>query len=227
LENRLLNFEIAPGVHQLTVRGANMYLVVEDSLTLIDTAFRGTGPLVMDFIRRLGRKPEELKLVVITHNHIDHIGGLTELRKEASFSLAMSQDDLEESGEAFPGEPLIPRAARVVFAARHGVVDMPLKGGEVLDVLGGLRVINAPGHTPGSIALLSEKMKLLFVGDTVRKRRDVLFLPYKLASYDMTKARETVKTLSALDFEMMCFGHGRPLSNGVRDSLIKLANAPG
>ncbi len=72
---------VLPDVYQITYRAANVFLLVEDELTLIDTGYRGTAAKVMSLVSRLGRKPEDLKLVVLTHCHPDHIGSLGVLKK--------------------------------------------------------------------------------------------------------------------------------------------------
>ncbi|GAH19098.1 unnamed protein product [marine sediment metagenome] len=68
--------EIIPNVYQITLRVTNIILIAEEELTLIDTGFRGSAPQIMSFIQRLGRSPEEITLIILTHNHLDHAGGL-------------------------------------------------------------------------------------------------------------------------------------------------------
>ena len=74
--------EIIPDVYQLTIRGVNVILIAEEELTLIDTGLRGNSPQIIDFINQIGRSPQEISLIVSTHNHLDHMGGLAELRNK-------------------------------------------------------------------------------------------------------------------------------------------------
>src|SRR3990172_7691189 len=83
-------------VYQITVRGANMLLIVEDSLTLIDTGHRGSGPEIIESIKQLGRSPEEISLIILTHNHIDHVGGLAELKQITKARVAIHRTDIGE-----------------------------------------------------------------------------------------------------------------------------------
>ncbi len=212
-----------PRVHQLTVLGANVIVIVEDELTLVDTGFRGSSRRVVRFIRSLGRLEKEIGLIVITHNHFDHVGGLTELRRLTKAKVAVHVADIGD----FEGEPAYPGGVRRLlrvppFSALHSVfsisaseVDIELKGGEVLDALDGLEVIHTPGHTPGSISLFSPRNKLLIVGDALDKHGKAILPPHEIASTDLTQAIESVKKIAQLDFEVLCFGHGHPFTENV------------
>lgn len=200
--------EVVPDIYQITVLGANIMLVVEEKLTLIDTGYRGSAPHIIDFIQQLGRSPQEIGLIIATHNHIDHVGCLAELKQLTKAKTAIHKTDIG--------------ARKNLPSARLEDIDVPLEGGEVLDVLGGLEVIHTPGHTPGSISLFSPKNKLLIVGDALRKRRDVLHIPYKSISFDLTQAVESVRKLARLNFDIICFGHGLPLAEDVQSRMRDL-----
>lgn len=187
--------KIIPNVYQLTIRGTNVILIVEEKLTLIDTGLRGSSTHITGFIRHLGRSPEEISLIILTHKHVDHMGGLAELKQLTSAKVAIHKADISDS----------------VFSVKFRDIDMQLAGGEVLPPLGGLEVIHTPGHTPGSISLFSQRNKLLIVGDALRKRRKTLDLPPKMVSSDLTQAVESIKRIAQLDFSILCFGHGLPL----------------
>ncbi len=91
-------------------------------------------------------------------------------------------------------------------------IDIQLEGGETLSPLGGLKVVHTPGHTPGSISLFSPQRKLLIVGDALRIWHETIRLPPKLVSADLIQAIESVKRIAQLDFDIICFGHGKPLT---------------
>ena len=194
--------EITPNIYQITVVGTNTILIIEDKLTLIDTGYRGSVPHIIEYIRQLGRSPEEISLIILTHNHIDHVGGLAELKKLTRARVAIHKADIGQR--------------KNLPSARAEDIDIPLEGGEVLDVLGGLEIIHTPGHTPGSISLFSPENKLIFVGDALRKRRDILHIPHKSISFDMRLAVDSVRKIARLDFDTVCFGHGLPLTTNVQ-----------
>ncbi len=221
--------EIIPNVYQLTNRGANVILIVEEELTLIDTGLRGSSPQIIDFIHYLGRSPKEIGLIILTHNHVDHMGGLAELKQQTSAEVAIHKADISDkdnqpSYTATGQKPPRPLSStlRSVFAVKFDDVDIQLEGGEVLKPLGGLEVIHTPGHTPGSISLFSQQNKLLIAGDALRKRRKTLHLPPKMASSNLAQAAESVEKIAQLDFSILCLGHGLPLSDDVRAKIQDL-----
>ena len=225
--------EIIPKVYQITYRSTNIILIAEEGLTLVDTGFRGSHPRIISFIQSLGRSVEDISLIIITHNHLDHVGGLIELKKLTRAKVAAHKADLNDSENQLP-YPKIARKLlhippfsilRPLIYAKPGDIDIQLEGGEVLSPLGGLEVIHTPGHTPGSISLFSPQKKLLIVGDALNNRRQNLRLPPKFVSTDLTQAVDSVKRIAQLDFDILCFGHGKPLtrdaSTRVRDLIKK------
>ena len=214
--------QVIPEVHQITIRSTNIFLIVEEKLTLVDTGFRGSAGKIADYINRLGRSIKELGLIIITHNHLDHVGGLPELRKMTPAKVAVGKADLSESESGLPYPRCylklmhIPPIAifRPLVYAKPSEVDIHLVGGEVLSPLSGLEVIQTPGHTPGSISLFSPKKKLLIVGDTLNNRLKALRLPPKDISSNLPQAIDSVKRLAQIDFDILCCGHGKPIIGG-------------
>lgn len=224
--------EIASQIYQITHRGVNIILIAEDKLTLVDTGFRGSSPQIVSFVRSLGRSVADISLIIITHNHLDHVGGLAELKMLTRAKVAAHTADISDSENQLPypkiGRKLlhIPPFSilRPLRYATTGDIDIRLEGGEVLSPLGGLEVIHTPGHTPGSICLFSPQKKLLIVGDVLNKRYRNLRLPPKMVSTDLTQAIDSVKRISRLDFDILCFGHGNPLTTDASARVHNLLN---
>ena len=223
--------QVIPGVYQLAFRHANVFLIGEDSLTLIDTGFPGHVKGIIDLIRVLGRSPEEIKLIILTHNHFDHTGGLAALRKLTTAKVAAPKIDftLEKDVFPYPGGKSLGKLmkAPVLSSIRNRLVlsaknaDVLLNGGEMLPVLGGLQVIPTPGHTSGSISLYASQKKLLFVADAINKRHG-LRLPLKTGTTDISQAIASIEKMTKLDVETICFGHGRPITEDANGRLARL-----
>ncbi|MFC1920414.1 MBL fold metallo-hydrolase [Chloroflexota bacterium] len=225
--------EIIPDVFQLTIRAINVILIVEEEITLVDTGLKGSSPQIIDFINQLGRSPEEISLIILTHNHPDHIGGLEELRQFTPTKIAIHKADNDTGsgrpnpggfGRIFPLRVLI-SVVHSAFATRFGDANIELSGGEILKPLGGLEVIHTPGHTPGSISLYSAKNRLMIVGDAIRNRKRALQLPPKMISTDVKEAVDSIRKIASLDFNILCTGHGRPLLNDAHDTVQALVDS--
>ena len=227
--------EIIPDVYQLTGGGTNLYVITEQELTLIDTGLPGSYTGIISFVRSIGRSVEDIGSIIITHNHIDHIGAVQDLRRFTDITVFAHKAGLAKS-DADPSYPEgLRRLLRIPFlhrVRRHFVlepadVDVQLEGGEVLKPLGGLRVVPTPGHTPGSVCLYAPEQRLLFVGDALQRRRKKLRLPAKMVSTDMVEAISSVKKMSELDVKIICFGHGRPLFEDANGRLLSLIERSG
>lgn len=240
--------EIVPGVHTIDRLGVGRaYLYQEaDRLTLIDTGLAGSADRIFGAIERLGRRPEDLRQVVITHYHRDHTGSLAEVverttqtgaRPGGAQVLVHALDAPVVRGERpLPGPSagglwrLLVRVggqgARPLAPAR---VDRELADGDEIELDGGARVVHAPGHTAGSIALYVPGRKLLFAGDAANNAIG-LGPPagvFGLFNEDRAQLKASFRKLAQLDFEVACFGHGRPLdkdaSRAFRRAAEKLA----
>jgi glyoxylase-like metal-dependent hydrolase (beta-lactamase superfamily II) len=210
--------EVAPGVYSIErVRMAHAYLVEGDGLTLIDTGMRGSGETVLNALAALGRRISTLRHIVISHHHFDHTGSLARLAELTKATVSVHKADAPYVRGDLPRPPFI-RAGFSGWFMRPFMglfpihpepcqVDAELEDGEEIEAAGGLKVIHAPGHTPGHIALLLPSKRILFAGDAVL---NVLGLrpPLAMATPDMAQAKESIRKLAALDFDIACFGHG-------------------
>lgn len=214
--------QVIPGVHQVTVRNANIFLICEEEIRIIDTGFRGSAKRIVRVIDSIGRSVEEVSLIIITHNHLDHIGGLPGLREVTLAKVAIHSEDLSYGEKGLPYGGFIKLLLKIpgisffwpLVYAKPDDVDIQLEGGEVLSSLGGMEVIHTPGHTPGSISLFSPQKKLLIVGDILNSGHRALHLTPRSVSSDVSQARESVRRLAQLDFDILCCGHGRPIVGG-------------
>jgi glyoxylase-like metal-dependent hydrolase (beta-lactamase superfamily II) len=111
-------------------------------------------------------------------------------------------------------QPWMARAADRVMTMLHPAPvaePLALRHNDVLPVFGGLRVIHAPGHTPGSICLLVEQNRLLFAGDVMEYRRGALCEPSPRFTHDPSEARRSIELLAGLAVETILLSHFRPV----------------
>jgi len=219
--------EIIPQVHRIpNVTGANSYLLLGHTLALVDTGMPGNAGRILQAIRNLGRQPDDLTLIVITHYHVDHIGSLQAMTAATGAQVLAHRDEIPIIAGQRP-QP-VPRGAlfgllfRLVPAMSRfdpAPVDVPLEDGQRLDLLGGAVVVHAPGHTPGSIALHFPGERLLITGDVINRRANRLGPPPRPFTLDMAQALESMRRLAALDFGVLCTGHGDPIVGGADEQL--------
>jgi glyoxylase-like metal-dependent hydrolase (beta-lactamase superfamily II) len=219
--------EILKGVHYVDGSNANSYLVEEadGTLTLVDATMRTDGKTVLEYVStRLMRKPSEVKTIILTHCHVDHVRGAAALRTVTGGRVAIHEKDAGYlSGEMkYP----TPRGAGGFFFRTVSPLmrTTPVKPDQMLkegDQIGRFTVLHTPGHTPGSIALYDKGSKVLFVGDTVRFRKGKLEGPPRQFTLDMAQVKASIDRLSALDFEVVLSGHGEPLSSKNAPQMMK------
>ena len=217
--------EVLPNVHALRLRGAQAYLIVEDELTLIDAGHRGSGQIVASYLRRLGRRMDELTRIVCTHGHPDHIGGAHEIAAASGAQVFLHPADNERLRIKLRDVISNPSPGPIVaFLTRPPTDPRPLADGDVLPVLDGLRVVHTPGHTPGSVCLHSPSRRFVIVGDLLQRARGHVTLPNYFFTDDMSLARRSIGRLAELDVDTILFSHYPPCREQARDALRQLAS---
>jgi glyoxylase-like metal-dependent hydrolase (beta-lactamase superfamily II) len=205
--------QIVPGVYAFTGLWLGRVYALEsaDGLALIDA---GIGPTIGKVLQQLqanGHQPSEVKRILITHAHPDHVGGLAKLQAATGAQVV-----------AHPLEwPII--AGKVPAASQTASARRDVQGGETFsEVLGGLQVIFTPGHTRGHVSFWQPDRRLLFCGDVVM-RMFGLGLPFPIVTVDMAENKRSIKKLADLEPSVVCFGHGQPLTQDTASQLRAFA----
>ena len=210
--------EIIPNVHLIPNITANPYLLIDpDGLTLIDAGLPGSHRKILRYMASLGYAPGDLKRILITHSDYDHVGGLPALKAATGARVFASPLEAQAMAEGRPSRPVKPRKAitRLLFNLMAGLfkpapvkVDELLADGQILPVLGGLQVVETPGHTPGHISLFAPSVGILFCGDSIVSREDGLYGSTGANNWDQPKSDESVRKQAALGARILCSGHG-------------------
>jgi glyoxylase-like metal-dependent hydrolase (beta-lactamase superfamily II) len=206
--------EVAKGVRRIP-GFSNSYLVEQPDgkLTLVDSGFQPGGDKILAELASMGRKPEDVTTIVLTHAHPDHSRGAKRLKAATGAKLATHEAEVAYVTQAsrFPRAKgamgLISLIMGAFVKTASAEVDVVLKEG---DKVGRLSVVHAPGHTPGSLALVDEETKAVFTGDTVVSGKRGLMGPNKSFTMDMPEAKRSIAKIAGLRFETVLPGHGDP-----------------
>ena len=209
--------EVVSGIHRIDGVNGNAYLVGVDDLALIDTGMPNNDGRILKYLEGLGRKPKDIKTIIITHGHVDHTGSLDAMKKATGAKVAAHRKD----ADVIAGRKQIQRPKGggslllsvvafffKVFKAKPVQPDILLDDG---DKIAGLTVLHVPGHTPGSIALIDKKRRAIFVGDTLRVGKGGIEAGPKRFCWDEKLEKESNAKISRLDFDILLSGHGEPL----------------
>jgi len=165
--------------HRIQGIAFSSYLIETDtSLFLVDSGFRWFEPLVLRKIRSLGRRVDELKLAVLTHPHLDHVGAIAALRDRTDFEIAAhpeSRGVLATGGNAYsPPTKKWTRAVEWLATSAMPLLSLPAivptvdaADGERLDRFGLPGAIyHTPGHSEWCISLVLDD-GTTFAGDLI------------------------------------------------------------
>ncbi len=190
----------------------NAYLVREtDGFTLVDTALGGVAD---EFVAAARDADGEIRRIVLTHGHGDHVGSLDALKAKLGDSVEVFLGEADARIHA--GETVVDGKLRGSWPKLATRPDVLLHGGERI---GSLEVIPTPGHSPGHMALLDARDGSLIAGDTftsygraeIPNRMWQRFPLAAMATQDREQVVESARTLRAVDPSVLVVGHGPAL----------------
>ena len=195
----------------------NAYLLGD---VLVDAGLPRSGPRI---VAALGGRT--VRAHVLTHAHVDHAGGSKHVVDVLGVPVYAPIGDARdvEAGGPTPGRGRFSRlSARFGRWAGVPVARELVEG----DQVGDFRVLDAPGHTPGHIALWRQADGVLVAGDVftamgMLTTRRGIFAPPGPVNFDTAENRRSMRKLADLEPRLALFGHGPP----VRDAAAKLRAA--
>lgn len=160
-------------------------------------------------------------LLVLTHGHLDHVGGVDKLRSLWRPRIAAGRDEIpfllgSASYRRIPAQSPLYRMAQISGPGLAGAnVHFPLDEGQCV---GPLEVFHVPGHAPGMIALLHRGDRALLCADTFFHQGGKLSDPPPLFTYSPKLNRASQARLARLDFDHLLPSHGDPILNTGREA---------
>lgn len=231
--------EVYPGIYKISFpyKGAtNSYLIGEKNLTMVDTNWYFDSYL--DFLKqdlaKIGRKPQDIKKVILTHFHGDHSGcalffeGKAEIcchiedknsteniHKKMEKEIELYKNNLDMWG--FPlsvSNNIIANRFDIKSITKNIKINSTVKDNDILEIDGRkITVLHTPGHTSGSISLYLPSEKILFSGDTILD----YFITFPELCYDASKIPlllllSSFEKIKELDPDIIFPGHGRKIT---------------
>lgn len=203
MRTRELSFEQAK-VIRLGGPLVSAHLLVDAAgLTLVDTGLFGIPRELRRVVARLRRRPEELRDIVLTHGHLDHVGGAAEIQAWSGARVWVHPLDREHVEQRVRyrgwarGCGALEAAGRTVAHYRPPKIGAELQDGARLPLWGGLRVRHLPGHTPGHCALVAERAEargLVFTGDLFASYAWSTHRPPIILTRDRARAERSLRS---------------------------------
>lgn len=232
-----------PGVHRLGDNMVNFYLVEDPAgLVLIDSGLPGHWDALLAQLSALGAEPGDIRAVLLTHAHPDHLGLAARLRGEAGAAVWVHEGDAATLSAANPvraaakserslARYLVRRPAALALPlhlARQGAFRLdPVADPhtirsrqELTAVPGRPEVLPLPGHTPGSVAYVFRDRGVVFTGDALVTYDGLTGargprLVCRGFTNDSKAAVASLGILERIDAATALPGHGEPMTDGL------------
>jgi len=232
--------EIRPGIRRLGAGMVNSYILEETGeLTIVDAAMAGFWSDLPAELAAMGRSLDDVRALVLTHGHSDHIGFAERFRRERHITpkvheldAALARGEMPNPAKGMGKVKFGPFVRFILLGLRKGglrttpLAEVATFGdGATLDVPGAPRVVLVPGHTPGSAVLHVPDFDTLFVGDAMATlavtegRTGPQIAPF---TADVREALASLDRLAGLEARWLLPGHGEPWTGGVESAISEV-----
>ncbi|KMQ06489.1 MULTISPECIES: MBL fold metallo-hydrolase [Bacillus] len=216
--------EIAKGVEMLQLEFQEFIihpiLLWDDEMAvLIDTGFPGQFEDIQVEMERVGVSVDKLKVVILTHQDIDHIGSLPNVLENGVSDIKVYAHELDKP--YIEGDLTLLKDVHVENPQKGKVSDTVIDGQE-LPYCGGILILHTPGHTPGHISLYLKPSKILVAGDSMYSVNGVLGGVHAPTTLNIMEARQSLKKYLNLDIESVVCYHGGLSKGNIKIQLQNL-----
>jgi glyoxylase-like metal-dependent hydrolase (beta-lactamase superfamily II) len=235
--------EIGPGIRRIGKGIVNSYLIESGGeVTIVDAGAPSYWGDLPRELAAMGLSLDDVRAVVLTHGHSDHIGFAERIRRERGTPIhvheldaALARGEVPNPSKGVGPVRIAPLLEFLVFSVTHGLLRIPrirevstYGDGATLEVPGSPRVILVPGHTPGSAALHFAGHDALLIGDAIATHSVTtgVDLP-RIAPFgaDPDEALASLARLDGLEAGFVLPGHGQPWTKGLAAALAEVRAA--
>ncbi|MCD6172096.1 MAG: MBL fold metallo-hydrolase [Thermoplasmata archaeon] len=193
---------------------SNVYLIIDKNIALIDAGTGFETPFLIKKLRENGIK--KIDYIILTHEHFDHCGGASEIKKFMGGKIAMHVDaaDVLEKGLSI-------YASFFNAIQRKASVEIKLVDGDEIKIgETNLKIIHTPGHSPGSICIYEAESKSIFSGDTVFANGGIGRTDFYNGNHE--DLINSIKKLASIKINAIYPGHGDYITKNA-EAHIKMA----
>lgn len=198
----------------------SVYLINEEKKALVESGPATSARVVIEGIRRIGLKPEDIAYIIVTHIHLDHAGGVGVLLNYMPRARVVvhhrgarhlvNPERLVNSVIRAQGEGAMERCGEVIPVERERV--RPVNDGDTLSLSDSqvLSFIDAPGHAPHQICICESRNGGIFTGDAVTVLLDdgKVSLPFHPPpDFDLEQNNNTVRRLLKQEAKAIYYSH--------------------
>lgn len=206
--------KITERLHQISLRGVNAYVCVDDDgLTIVDAGMPRNEKRILQYISEtMGASPEAVQRILVTHADIDHAGSLAKLQAATGAQVFASQSSAELISQGRG-----PSHGVWLIDTLGGLWKYPtlaldkitvVAAGDTLPVLDQVQVLETPGHTPDHLSFFSPSTGIALTGDLFNTWQGKLSIMPGRMAYDFDMEKRSAATLLALNPTVFACGHG-------------------
>jgi len=236
IENGIMMLEVSSNIPGMFIHPTVMW--DDENMIMVDAGYSGQYDTIRDACINEGIHFENINKIIITHQDLDHFGGLPEILEASKNKIEVFAH--EDDKPYIQGEkPLVrlnsnflnsmpedrQEMVKQMFKNFTPVdVDTTISDNQELPFCGGITVIHTPGHTPGHLCLYHKMSKTLIVGDAMNMMDGKLMGPRKeiLEDDDYEIAMDSLKKLLKFDVKNIITYHGGLYTNKPHESIEKL-----
>jgi hydroxyacylglutathione hydrolase len=220
-------------IYPIKLGVACCYLLRGDGIIMIDGGAPNQAKCFLKALERLSIQPRDLRLLVLTHGHWDHIGTAKDIKEITGAKIAMhkrEKDWLEKSLKPLPpGVTLWGKIFAKIMAMFMPFVHISATNVDIIlgdeefslaefGIAG--KVISTPGHSPGSVSIVLDTGDA-FVGDLAMNAFPMRLSPgLPIFAEDLQKVKDSWKLILDYGVKMIYPAHGNPFSSEIMRNIL-------